>query len=75
MSSTLRWEPSVKTGCPLPDKLKLVLTRRFCDLNNVRLSESDIDYIRGLSDAEVPGASELLDALDKHGAIILKITH
>ena len=66
MSVTLKWRP-IKSGRSLPNELKAVLA----DQAEGVWKRSSMEYLRGLADAEVKGAQELIDALEKHGEVEL----
>lgn len=63
MSSTLYWAP-IPDGKYLPDELKRILSKAF-SLPRV-FTFSDIPYLEGLRDAEIKGASELIDHIRKY---------
>lgn len=66
MSTTLKWRP-IKGGRSLPYALKRVLADQTLGV----WKYSSIEYLRGLRDAKVEGAQELIDALEKHGEVEL----
>jgi hypothetical protein len=49
--------------------LKGILQKRHGGFVNTVFGEDDLAYLRGLADAEVPGAQELIDAIHQHGKI------
>jgi hypothetical protein len=70
MSANLMWEPAKREAKSLPDELKFVL-RDKCGLTSERMKfgEGNIPYLEGLRDAGIKGAEELLEAIEKHGAV------
>ncbi len=66
MSVTLKWRP-IKGGRALPYELKRVLAEKAPGV----WRRSSLEYLRGLRDAEVKGAQELIDVLEKHGEVEL----
>ena len=69
MSSTLQWRPVRESGKSLPDELKRVLGKgSFVDRE---FSADDLPYLRGLEDAGVNGASQVIEAIEKHDHIHL----
>jgi hypothetical protein len=68
MSSTLVYEPVViQKNFGLDDELKFVLRKAFSDGRvNLVFSQKDTDYLRGLRDAGIKGANELIDAINEH---------
>lgn len=73
MSSSLIWEPVVKQKeNDLDDQLKFSLRKRYGDPVNLRFNHQDLGYLRGLSDCEVKGADELIEAIKKHGEVLVK---
>lgn len=77
MSSTLMWRPLIKDGDSLPDELKWVLSRKIWDTDGscgdgeAILDGSWISYLEGLRDANTKGASKLIEAINKHGEIVI----
>lgn len=72
MGSTLTWEPADRSKAALPTELKLILQKRFgSTIRVVRLDVSNISYLQGLADAEVPGALDLIAAIEMHGVVVL----
>jgi hypothetical protein len=71
MGTTLYFRPVLpKTEKALDDRLKYILKEKFhIDQGTVRLNRSNLDYIQGLSDAGVPGASYLNNAILKYEAV------
>ena len=73
MSSTLTWEPQHREKDSLPDELKFVLRKQCSDgYVDIRMSESDLAYLRGLRDAGVKGAQTLIEAIEKYESIIVR---
>lgn len=67
MSATLCWRPVVKNRKTLPDALKFVLRdKRGQGSEKNTYDHSDFPYLRGLVDAEVDGAQELIAAIEQH---------
>jgi len=82
MSSTLMWRPVVPIeGYTLPYPLKKTLSRKLWDTDGsigggeATMTVADIPYLEGLRDAGVDGASELIEILRKHEAIVLWHEH
>lgn len=72
MSSTLTMEPNSRKKEVLPTGLKWVLQKKYKGtIYDRTMDESDIPYIKALIDAEIEGAQELLDFLEKHESITL----
>lgn len=77
MSTTLYWNPVVRgddNGLPL--QLKSILVDHESYLNgssSCEMCRVDLSYLRGLNDAGVEGASELMAAIGKYGAIELRL--
>lgn len=76
MSTNLFWKPIVivKDNI-LPKALKYALSKKYFDHDGslvsgpVELDSSHQEYISGLRDAGISGASELIDAINKHGRV------
>ena len=73
MSSNLVWEPVIESeGHALPTGLKWVLRKRFDDgAVNMQMNSNHISYLEGLVDGGVDGAKTLIDAIRKHGVIVV----
>ena len=69
MSSNLEWFPLDMKGKGLPDALKFALRKRFEEPVDMVMDETYVSYLHGLIDAGVDGASSLLEAIEKHGAV------
>lgn len=69
MSSHLTWEPGERKKELLPDELKFVLQKRFGYPVSRDFDNSDYWYLRGIEDAGVKGADDLLDAIGRHGTV------
>jgi hypothetical protein len=70
MSATLYWEPIVCRGESLGDKLKFILRERYQLTEGVAtLTSDDVGYLRGLADAGITDAAQLIEAIEKHGHI------
>ena len=69
MSANLSWRPP-GTRHPLPDALKYVL-RKGVYSNDTEITQADRTYFQALADAEIDGAQQILDALEKHDTIHL----
>lgn len=73
MSATLTWR-SLESKC-LPDQLKFVL-RDKCNWEFPKVvSEYHISFFEGLAAAEIIGANEVLDLIEKHGQIELDLEY
>ena len=73
MSSILYWEPvKKKKGNALLPGLRNALQKRYGSPIKVILNYEDAEYLQGLSDAEIKGASELISAIEKYGSIELR---
>ena len=81
MSSSLMWRPIATDANHLPKELKFVISRRLWDTDGsigggeASMNMSDLSYLEGLNDAGVKGANELIDAIRKHGTVILWHEH
>lgn len=81
MSSTLMWKPVDPTENSLPDELKRAISRRLWDTDGSCgggekiLDADDVEYITGLRDAGVKGATELIKAINKYGEVIVWHSH
>jgi hypothetical protein len=64
MSSTLVYRP-IGGGKSLPDGIKIALRKKNGGqtVHNMVLDDGNIEYLRGLEDAGVEGASELIEAI------------
>lgn len=62
------WKPSAE-GC-LPKRLRDIIEARYPSVP-VILDKVQYDWLTGLRDADVKGAAEIMDAIDKHGMIEL----
>ncbi len=77
MSSTLMWRPANSDGNSLPYDLKKVISRRLWDTDGscgsgvATVNETDIEYLEGLQDAGIDGASELIKIIQEHGDVQL----
>lgn len=67
MSTTLVWAPAERATRELPFQLKTVLQDRFKFPEIFRYS--DLPYFRGLRDAGIEGADEVIEALEKYEEI------
>ncbi len=67
MSLNLYWRPLAKGQHDLPDALKFILRERFGNGVSFRrvFSATDFDYLRGLTDAKVVGAQDLIEAIER----------
>ncbi len=74
MGSSLYWKPVIRSeNKSLDDGLKRALEKRY-DLWKARIfNESDVPYLQGLYDAGVMGAKDLLDLINIHGEVELKL--
>lgn len=71
MSSTLYWEPVQRKQKDLPDTLKYILQKKVGGTVDTVMSGRDISYLRGLEDAGIKGATELIEAIEKHGQVVV----
>jgi len=77
MSTNLMWKPKATSHGSFSKELKRVISRRLWDTDGscgggiVTVNETDIEYIRGLSDAGILDACELVELIEKHGEIEL----
>jgi len=76
MSANLIWRPVSRSTESLPDALKFVLRDKYgLDSEWTVFGQSDRSYLTGLAHAGVEGAQELLDLIEKHGSIELKLEY
>ena len=67
MSANLCWKPADKDYKTLPDALKFILRDKQGLTSEKDLyGRERLGYLRGLVDAGVEGAQELIDAIVKH---------
>ena len=67
MSCSLYWKP-LGNGHQVGDTaLRNAIERRYG--SRVRLDDRAMDYLQGLADAGIDGATELIKAIEKHGEI------
>jgi hypothetical protein len=65
----------------LPKALKSVISRKLWDTDGsigggeVVLTLNDMPYLEGLRDAQVDGAQQLIDAIEKHGVVVVWHEH
>ena len=75
MSANLKWEPAKREAGDLPDGLKFALRDKRGMFQSgdgrERFDESDLNYLRGLMDAGIEGAQELIELIEKHEAVEL----
>lgn len=71
MSSTLYWEPMQRKSQSLPDALKYVLQKKASGTVDAVMGEHDLAYLNGLKDAGIKGAQELIEAIEKHGEVVV----
>jgi len=72
MSSTLTVEPENRKKKTLPYELKLILQKHTSGvICHYEMNHSDLPYLKGLRDADVPGADELIEFIEKHETVIL----
>lgn len=77
MSSSLYWRPVPKLpeGQELPFELKKRLGRRIWNHDGSLTSDEYevgnelVPYLEGLADGNVPGAAELVAAIEEHGQV------
>ena len=71
MSATLKWRP-LSSGDSLPFSLRLALQKADkVESTPTRFHSEDNDFLEGLACADVDGAQELLDLIEKHGIVEL----
>ena len=82
MSSTLMWRPVVPIeGYDLPFQLKVVISRRLWDTDGscgdgeAVMDRGSIEYLKGLCDAGIKGADQLIAAIEKYDAVLLWHEH
>lgn len=73
MGQNLYWRPKSNLRNDLSDALKRVLRdkRELSGAREHTYSQSEISYLRGLVDAGIDGAQELIDAIERHGEVIV----
>lgn len=76
MSATLMWEPKKRKAQSLPDALKFILRDSLgagmgWQGGRITFNHSNDAYLRGLRDAGIEGAQELLDAIEQHEEVEL----
>ncbi len=75
------WKPETTASGYLPDDLKRTISRRLWDTDGscgggpVTVGRGDLSYLAGLRDAGVKGANDLIELINKHGAIVLWHEH
>ncbi len=74
MSATLRWAPA-DGGDSLPERLRHVLEKSSWFRGDAVIGESHIAYFRGLEDAGIDGAAEMIELIEKHGMVRLWLTY
>lgn len=67
------WKPITTEKNYLPDELKFVVESTWAF--PVRLSHGSMEYLRGLYDAGIPGARELIDAIVIHDIIEVNLEY
>lgn len=77
MSASLTWEPAIsKVKGYLPIALRLILEKSYgIRMEPTKLGKESLPYLNGLKDAGVEGALELIDLIEKHEAVILKLEY
>lgn len=71
MSATLYWRPRRPLESKsLDDQLRFILNLDGVS-GPVPFGRSNLDYLRGLADAEVKDAQTLIDAIEKHDDVEL----
>jgi len=81
MSSSLMWKPVQEAKGSLPNELKWAISRRLWDTDGscghgvVIVDSSYIGYLKGLRDAGINGADELINLIKEHGEIELWHQH
>jgi hypothetical protein len=71
MSANLMWEPAKRPAESLPDALKFVLRDRYGLEHRQTFGRNQVPYLQGLADANIEGALELLEAIEKHESVEL----
>ena len=72
MSHTLCCRPKVNKRKTLPGALKIILLKnQSVGYTPGTFATHDLCYLRGLADAEVEGAQELIKLIEKHGEVEL----
>jgi len=71
MSYSLYWRPksTKKNDAGKDQALKWAMQKRFGSPLNMELSDIHVEYLQGLKDANISGATELIDAIEKYGSI------
>lgn len=74
MGTRLYWKPHKRERKLVDNQIQLkdILKRRYGGWVNVVLREDSCRYLQGLADAGVPGAAELIDAIDKYDEIVVE---
>jgi len=71
MSANLCWRSVSRSRNSLPDALKFILRDKY-RLEGAQIWDiGNVSYLRGLADANVEGAQELIDAITKHNEVEL----
>ncbi len=68
MSASLYWRPKPRRKTFLPDALRFALGSAV-DGKPTTYTVNDMQYLHGLEDGGVKGATELIAAIDKHEQI------
>jgi hypothetical protein len=73
MSSNLSWHPIIEDRNYISDKLKFLLRKRYDQTSvDIRMRSEDLEYLKGLRDACIEDAAELITAIRKYGEIRVK---
>ncbi len=72
MSSTLTFEPFDRKKKTLSDEIKFMLRNRYGEPIDAAIDVEEIPFLEGLIVAGVSEADKIINAIKKHGKIILK---
>lgn len=67
MKNNFFWRPIANNLYPIDRRLLAILANE--NLVEVPLNETTIDFLRGLRAAGIPGADDLIEAIEKYGTI------
>jgi hypothetical protein len=73
MSATLTWRPIQPEGGTLPKALRFILEKRYEFPRE--FGAEDEAYLRGLGDAGVEGARDLLNLIGEYGRVQLRLEY
>ena len=82
MSTSLYWRPSPPPTdrSELPFQLKKAISQRYWGHDGSlwgdeqEIGKDDLPYLEGLADGMVDGAEELIEAIRKHGSVLIRIS-